>query len=466
MPKYTYTVINKENKQLNGSINAPDEATARQELNGLGFSILSIQQTESEISEQSISDSDENIHRYEFQAIDKNGKKVVGTIEGEDIYPVYKRLLSEYQFDVKALYEANLTEEEKQKAIAVGIDELKDRLEEEQLEFQAQQQKQQLDQLEFQKKQEVLKNQVKFVLNRVNDFITQYKEELRPEVKAKIKYFVDKILRIQHSTNLEYIKDTCIELLEYIQKEEIFIHTEQRRTEKNQLTLEAKTMMMELNKVNNPAQIDLFEQIRIWRLKHIAQNENPNTFEQFINGLLIPFFGPANPPKELLELKERINNLSEQIKQYWIIYFKAKDPGFKAETRKTIKVNSEKKKELKKQLKELQKRLNEENLKNIEYTSFEIVLLEIYRLASWVLGIYIVYYFITIYANSKEIPFLMDSRFNQIFQTSIIKYFFITLFLFVCFLGIKIEFFKRKKYSTPIIFMLFVFSSLLINLNF
>ena len=42
MPKFSYTVINKTNQELTGSINAENEQAARQELNALGFSIVAI----------------------------------------------------------------------------------------------------------------------------------------------------------------------------------------------------------------------------------------------------------------------------------------------------------------------------------------------------------------------------------------------------------------------------------------
>ena len=132
MPQYLYTVINKENKELNGSINAPDELAARHELNALGFSILALHiETTAAIPEQTI----ENIKKFDFSAIDKNGKKIVGTIQGENIFTVYKRLLIEYQFDVQSLYSSDLSTDEKDKAILKGVDELKDQLVEEQLLF-------------------------------------------------------------------------------------------------------------------------------------------------------------------------------------------------------------------------------------------------------------------------------------------------------------------------------------------
>ncbi len=468
MPKYAYTVVNQDNKQLSGTVNAPDEATARKQLNGLGFSILSIQETAEEgaLETEQAAEGEAEIKKYEFDAIDKNGKRIVGTIQGIEDFAVYKRLINEYQFDVKSLVDASLPDEEKQKAALTSIDELRDKLAEEQLLIQQAQEKEQVDQREFELKQANLKKQVEFVLQKVNEFIETYKEELRPESKQKIKYFVEKVLRIKNSTNLEYVKQSCVDLLQYIQKEELFIHTEQRAQEKHQMALDAKTMMLDINKVNKTGNIDLFDAIREWRINTMKNSQGPKVHHRIINSILEFFLGPIEVPTELLTAKAKIKRSNEQLKQFIIIWLKAKDKNFKQETRKAISRTWMQRKQNIAAYKDLKKRLHEERLAQIEYTSGEIIVNELFKLSGWVLTFYIIYYFATIYLNSKNLPFIPDIELAMTFQTTIFKFFFTTLFLLVCALGIKIEFFKRKKFSTPIISVLFIFSSLLIVLNF
>jgi hypothetical protein len=187
MPKYSYTVINRQNQQLNGTINAPDEATARHELNSLGFSIL-ILNVLTDDQANIVTPEQENVLKFEFIAFDKTGKKVVGSIQGLEIFQVFKRLILEYQFDVQALYLADLTDHEKEKAIQKGIDELKDRLLEEKMEEDLKQQQQAIDQKTFEEQQAKLKSQVEFVLKKVNEIIDTYRDELSPPTKAKLKY--------------------------------------------------------------------------------------------------------------------------------------------------------------------------------------------------------------------------------------------------------------------------------------
>lgn len=464
MPQYFYTVINKENKELNGTINAPDEPSARRELNALGFSILAL--SAGVASTAPAEEAVESVKKFEFSAVDKNGKKIVGTIQGEDIFPIYKRLLSEYQFDVQALYPNDLSDADKEKAILKGVDALKDQLIEEQMSVEQSQKRQQLDEQEFLDKQARLKTQVDFVLQKVNSILETYRDELDPATKAKIKYYVEKILRIKNSTNLDYIHQSCEEMLTYLQKEEIFLNQDQRLTEKTQLSIEAKSMMMELNRINHPGGKDIFDEMRHWRTEHIINNNNPSGTEKIIDLLISPLIGTAPEDAEISEARQKIKNTNAQIREFITLYFQAPDPEFKKETKNSIFRLWNQRKLQKHDLAALIRRKSEERLAGIEFTTMEVLQREIFSLAGWVLTFYIIYYFATIYINSKQIDLLPQTRLSQIFQTSIIKYFFTTLFLFVCFLGIKIEFFHRKSAINPILIVLFLASSSLIILNF
>lgn len=470
MPQYSYTVINKDNQQLNGTINAPDEQTARKELNTIGFSILSFtlvgEGPTPDAEAVSASETPESIIKFDFEAVDRNGKRIVGTIQGEEVFAVYKRLLEEYHFTVEQLYPGGQSEDEVRKARLRGIDDLKDRMAEEAMTTELLKKRQELDEVAFLNKQAQMKTQVDFVLAKVNDILTTYQEELDPARKAKIKYFVEKILRIKNSTNLEYIRQTCEELLTYLQKEEIFLNQELRRKEKTQLSIEAKGMMMELNKINNPAGKDIFDSLREWRNEKINNNPDPSFIDRLLDIIITPFIGTIAEDEEITAMRNHIKSTNSQFKEFLIIYFQAPDPNFKAETKSTLSRLWGQRKQQKKDLRLLLHKKQEDKLAQVENTSIEILEKEIFSVAGWVLTFYIIYYFVTIYLNSKEIRFMPETRLNLIFQTSVVKYFFTTIFLFVCFLGIKIEFFKRKPLITPVLLVVFLLSSSLIILNF
>ena len=71
MAIFKYSVANTEGKKLSGTVEAPDESTARTELNNLGFSILLLQET----FEQPKLDA--SLSKFVFEAIDKNSKLIV-----------------------------------------------------------------------------------------------------------------------------------------------------------------------------------------------------------------------------------------------------------------------------------------------------------------------------------------------------------------------------------------------------
>lgn len=461
--QFSYTVISKDNRQLAGSIEAESEQAARQELNALGFSVLGLTTVNGTAT---TSGEETGINKFEFEALDKNGKKIVGTIQGEEIYQVYRRLISEFQFSVQALFPADLEAGERKKAKLRGIDALKDRLLEDEMIAKVAMEKQAMDEKEFAERQTKLKGQVDFVLQKVNTVLDTYKDELDPPRKAKIKYYVEKILRIKNSTNLDYIRETCEEMLTYLQKEEIFLNEQARLKEKTQLTIDAKSMMMELSRIARPGQKDLFDDLRNWRIEHIINNNNPGFFENSINILITPLIGPTQEDQDVIDARSKLKASKIQFNQFLSLYFQSQEAEYKKEIQATllrlwkqIRLN---KQDLKRIIR--QKRL--ERLANVEYTSGEILQKELFGVAGWVLAFYIIYYFATIYLNTKQIDFIPETKLNNLFQTSIIKYFFTSLFLLVCLLGIKIEFFRRKPLATPALLIVFLISSSLIILNF
>ncbi len=464
MPQYSYTVINKENQQLNGTINAPDEASARKELNAMEFAILSITDI-SNYAAPAAETLPENVLKFEFSATDKNNKKVVGTIQGEDLFSVYKRLLFEYKFDVQQLFAANLSDKEKDEAIIKGVDELKDRLAEEKMAEEEAQKKHEQDEIEFEKKQVKMKGQIDFILQKVSEMLDTYKDELDPPRRVKIKYFVEKLLRIKNSTNLEYIKQTCEEMLTYLQKEEIFLHQEQRLKEKTKLSIEAKSMMMQLERIDKSGK-DMFSSMREWRKKHITDNPDPGFTDKVIDFFIGFLIGSVPEDDEMLAAREKIRNTNTQLREYVTIYFQTPEPDFKKEIWGTLVSLWNQRKQDKKILAALIHKKQLEKLGNVEYTATEILEKEIFGVTGWVLTFYMIYYFATIYLNSKQISFIPETRLNLLFKTSIVKYFFTTLFFFFCFLGIKIEFLRRKPLTTPLLLIVFVVCSSLIILNF
>lgn len=464
MPKFSYNVVNQENKALTGTISAPDEQSARVELNQLGFSVIGM--TEIPENEAMAAQEGPVLPTFEFAAIDKTQKRVVGTIQSEDRFSAYKRLVSEYAFEVEYLVAQDLPEAQKADEKAKGVFELQNQMDENAQELSKKIQGENQDLKEFEQKQDVLKSQVEFVLKKVKEMLDLYENEMKQETKGEIRKYVDKILRIKSSTNLDYIRKTCEELLTYLQKEELFLHEEAKMRERTQMVLEAKSMMMQLHNTKGPANMSIHELLSRWREKHIFKNERPSFFEKtadFFMGLVIGFI-PEND--EIKGIQHNIDIVDQQIRQYWLLYFQASTPEYKKEARVSLKKLSQEKKKLKKDLKEAKGRLRDEFKQRGDVTQFEAFSAELLNFTGWLLGFYLLYYFVSIYLNTKQLGGIPLPQTFTIYKTNFLKYFLTTLFLFHSALSIKINFFRRNEVATLIITPVFLLGTILIALNF
>ncbi len=462
MSKFRYTVVNPDNKSLQGTISAPDEKAARNELNELGFSILNME----EIPEEEAGSEQAEIPTFEFAATDKNDKRVVGTIQAADIYSAFKRLLTEYALTVEYIIDNNLPEAKKEKERRKGALDLYARYEEEKTLAKKKETTDEKDLREFEKKQAVLKQQIDFVLNKVKELLDEYEKLMKPETKEKIRQQVEKLLRIKNSTNLDYIRKTAEELLSFLQKEELFLHEEERVKEKTKLLVEAQGMMMQLKKGKSKTNINITEALRDWYKEHIKDREVPSRLDSFLGFFVGLLIGANAETPEMLEIKRKIESINSQLKEFILLYFQSPSPQFKLETKSSIKKLWHERKNLKKQLKAEKNKIKELRKQSKEKTASEVLMHEIYGFTSWLLTFYLIYYFVSIYAVSKDFGIQEVPYFFYIYKSAFLKYFLATLFLFHSALSIKINFFKRNEVASLVITPVFLLSAFLIYFNF
>lgn len=463
MPKFRYNVINTANQQLEGTISSPDETSARKELNELSFSIVSIE----EIPQQETTEDDEiQLPTFEFAGIDKNQKRVAGTIQAESEYEAYKRLLKEYEFEIEYIIPNNLAEAQKEKARKKGAYEFHSQLEDEMLIKEGKETTDEKDLREFTKKQEVLKQQIDFVLNKVKGTLDQYEKDMRPETKEKIRKYVDKILRIKSSTNLEYVRKTTEELLMFLQKEEMFLHEESHMEDRTTMVVEAKSMMMELKRGKSKKNMNVSDALRVWRQEHILEHENPPLYNRIADFFIRIILGVHNENPEILSLKQKLQSNKEQLKHYFSLYFQAPSPEFKKQTKKGLKNIWSQRKKLKKQLKEEKKKLIMVRKNSAEQTSMEKFSHEMVSFTGWLLALYLIYYFASIYVVSKDLGIAEVPGLFSVYDSNFLKYFMATLFLLHGALSIKINFFHRNEVATLLITPVFLLSIMMIYLNF
>ena len=411
MPKYKYIVINEESQQLSGTIDSPDQESARKELNELGFSVVSMKEITAEEQSAPVEELEEGLKVFEFGAIDKNKKNIMGTIQSQDRLSAYRRMISEYGFEVQYIIDNALPESQKMTERAKGVFDLAQQLDEEEASKKKKVSNEEKDIIEFERKQQALDAQIEFVLGKVNQMLNMYEADIKPETKKEIKKLVDKILRIRRSTNLDYIRKSAEDLLTYLQEKEIFLHEEVKKREKIRMTLEAKNMMRQLKQTKPTANIDLTQKLRHWKEDNITNNPNPSAVLKAIDAIITPLIGETSENPEIDKLKTERGIMIGQIKQYIQMYFQTPEPDQKKEIKDIIKNLWVKQKELKKQIKLLEEQEALARAQAGEATIFEKLGNEILVFCGYLLSFYLIYYFISIYVTTKAIgidsvPFL------------------------------------------------------------
>ncbi|MBI2638964.1 hypothetical protein HYW83_05230 [Candidatus Peregrinibacteria bacterium] len=336
MPAFHYVALNQDQKELSGVVEAPDEPKARVKLNELHLSVVSLTPIESFSHDQSKTGK----KIFEFEAIDKNGKKVVGTIASDDPLKAYGRLFEEYQLSVLSIFLATLNAEEKETARKTGIDTLREKYEK--LAGAAKKQLEEEEQLELAQKAEKkeLLEKIDFTLKRVQEFLRQFNAELKPEQRDTIQSYVDQLIRIKDSTNLEHIRTTCEKMLAHIQKQELFINEEQRLKESSKLKVETTELMEQLKSTGLKQEIDIVKTALRWQ---------ENAFLRPFAKIILRIFKAHNP--EIQKLKSNIKAANHHIREYLKLLILGKTKIMRMEAWESILTLRSEKKRLKMQLK-------------------------------------------------------------------------------------------------------------------
>jgi len=110
LKKFKYTTLSLNNQKLEGVLEADSIELAREELHKMNLSVVAINEVTAEeaakAESQEVTDTKkkEGITTYYFIAKDFQGKEVNGTIDSKDPYLAFRRLLTEYQFEIVDLY--------------------------------------------------------------------------------------------------------------------------------------------------------------------------------------------------------------------------------------------------------------------------------------------------------------------------------------------------------------------------
>lgn len=451
MAQFSYTAVNPGGKKLSGLIGAATEEEARKQLGTLGISILTIKQeaetpTQSQTGEVSPSSQ---LNKFEFEAFDKAGKKIVGSIPASSRYKAFQRLVEEYSFEVAYVVAAGATPEAREKAKHEDLTALKAEYEAEVKDSSKKLEEMGETVVEFEKNRQLLLKKVDFILEKIKDILKTFDTEIKPENRKIIQDMIDKLLRIKSSTNLDYIEHTSEELLKKVQDQELFLHKEKMSGAQSKVKLETQHLMSELHSRPGAAHniTDDVEGI-VGRLE--------GTHFKLLQGIAREIKRRL-PNAEEKELKNTIRAVNRQVwnfRKIWIMAPKITRQDAYDALQKVVAEKTRLQGELAALTrKRRHKERTTENLGVQSLTANEpLVLEEINHFLGWLLFFYLFVYFFSHYDLAKVLPTgsLLPGDFNLL-EAQILPALLISLFFWYSLLHIKLLYFRQKRGSTPVI---------------
>ncbi|PIR54905.1 hypothetical protein COU74_04165 [Candidatus Peregrinibacteria bacterium CG10_big_fil_rev_8_21_14_0_10_36_19] len=453
MPNYKYTVANPQGKRLSGTVEAQNEQIARAELNNLGFSILSLEETNEEIPQ------DDNLQKFVFEALDKSSKLVSGTIPSESKEAALKRLKEEYLLKVRAIWKEGDSEEEIEKAKAAGLQSNQETEEEI---------NQNQNSEQFQKEQKV-RAKIDSILEQVNELLVKFDSDFDAQQKSEINKKIDKILRIKNSKNTDYILANAEELLEFIQSQEKAIKEKGMENDALSLHLSTKNLIQELKQSEDKKNLseDIISKIDNWQRKNKSKE---NTYIQAINKILTKIKNLFITPEEIKTIEKQITNYNKQIIEFSILYFKEPTKEYKEKVKQALKQAWESRKKTVHSLNHAKRFRKNSFPKNEEKSANKEIITtfinELNSFTGWLLTFYIIYYFTAIYLTTKDFGIENIPQAFYIYDTTVFKYLISILFLLHACTAIKINFFQKNLLASVILSSIFIIGSIIVLLNF
>lgn len=227
---FRYTALGTNNQKLEGVLEAGTIDDARAQLHKMGLSVVAIKEV---IPEPEISPEDKgapkikvinDIITYYFLARDSQGKEINGTIDAKEPYSAYRRLFTEYQFEVLDLYPENSSDKiadslksqfEKWKEMmeGEGIDlskktsfGLKDELEE-----------------ENKKMNEVIEAEIDSFIVNTKNILNSNRPHYSESFLREIEKTLNELERIRTSNNLKHITKICNDLYELVSNPDVIV---------------------------------------------------------------------------------------------------------------------------------------------------------------------------------------------------------------------------------------------------
>ncbi len=229
--QFLYVALNSKYQKVTGTIDVQDAKSAKEELHKMGLSVLEVSEEE---QDQNIQTEDaEEISKKEktantaksfwFLVLDENGKKTTGTIDAENRGTAYRRLVSEYRFQVLSVCNATLPEENREEEGKKGLSELQKQIEQELgIEFAKPESTEEANTVvvdaNFEQQRKAILEEMEIVTKKGEEILEKHKKHMSGEQFRNIKNNVDTLMRLRLSNNISYMQQLAEELLTSIQQ--------------------------------------------------------------------------------------------------------------------------------------------------------------------------------------------------------------------------------------------------------
>ncbi len=481
MAIFKYTVANQQGKNLIGTIEAPDENTARNELNQLNFSIVSLEET------NETPQIDDNLKHFLFEAIDKKSNPVSGSVPSKTIEEAKEKLKNEYNLKIINIWEKSEEEiSEKGKITKINLEkgvedkkefqketqtlqETEKRKKEEEEEDEEEDEEEEIKNFKEEKRKLELKTKIEETLQETNKLLKNFSSEFSPEENREIQNKINKLLRIKQSTNINYILETANELLKFI-KEKSKTKKEEKFSEKK-VELQVKTIelieKLNIKKIKKTLSEDIFEKIIKFEKKHSEKFKSDSNFFNYLKKLLNFIKIKLQPSEEIQTLKKQIKLYNHQLINLIKLYFKEPTKEYKQKVKEKLKITYKTRNKTKRILKSVKKTQKaQKKPPKIKESMLNAFLEELNGFSGWLLAFYLIYYFIGLFLNNKDFGLNNIPEGFLIYESQIFKYILIIIFLLHASTSIKLIFFKKNILANIFIPIIFIFATIITLLNF
>ena len=219
--KFKYTALGADNQKLEGVLEAGSLDAAKDELHKMGLSIIAINEISSEefasTSKKNTEAANEGIITFLFRAFDAQKKEVNGTIDSREPFLAYKRLLTEYHFDVQDLYPETSPNPAMDSSRPL-FEEWKKMLEEEGFDLSKKPEqgvKNELEEEEEKMSEEIVDEIDHFIIN-TKKILEKHTDQYSEPQLREIDKTLNDLERIRASNNLRHITKVCNTLYELI----------------------------------------------------------------------------------------------------------------------------------------------------------------------------------------------------------------------------------------------------------